>query len=113
MALPSKYRLSNSNEIKEVFKRGQILDSGFFQVRFIPAAPGLKKFAFIVGLKVSKKAVIRNRIRREVSEIIRLNISKIKPGYFIVILVKPQAANGEVKNLKEDLVNSLIKISRF
>ena len=113
MALPSKYRFSNSNEIKEVFKRGKSLDSGFFQIRFIPAAPGLKRFAFIVGLKVSKKAVIRNRIKRKISEIIKLNLLKFKPGYLIVILVKPQAADKEPENLEEDLVNSLVKIGRW
>lgn len=112
MALPSKYRLSNNSEIKEVFKRGKSFGSRFFQIRFIPTAPGLKKFAFIVGLKVSKKAVIRNRIKRKISEIIRLNILKIKPGYLIVILAKPQAANEESENLEEDLTKSLIKIGR-
>lgn len=112
MPLPSKYRLSKSREIKEVFKRGKSFSSGFFQVRFIPAAPGLKKLALIVGLKVSKKAVIRNRIKRKISEIVRLNILKIKPGHLIVILVKPQAANEELKNLEEDLMDNLIKIGR-
>lgn len=112
MALSPKYRLSKSHEIKEVFKRGKGLSSRFFQIRFISAALGLKKLAFIVGLKVSKKAVTRNRIKRKISEIIRLNISKIKPGHLIVILVKPQAANEEPENLEEDLVKSLIKIGR-
>lgn len=112
MALISKYRLSKSHEIKEVFKSGKSFGSGLFQIRFVPAALGLKKFAIIVGLKVSKKAAIRNRIKRKISEIIRLNISKVKPGYFIVILVKPQAANEELKNLEEDLINSLVKIGR-
>jgi len=112
MALPLKYRLSKSREIEEVLKRGRSFGSGLFQIRFLPAAPGLKKFAFIVGLKVSKKAVIRNRIKRKISETIRLNILKIKPGYLIVIVVKPQAANEELKKLEEDLGDGLVKIGR-
>lgn len=112
MVLPSKFRFSNSNEIKEVFKKGKSLNSGFFQIKFIPAAQDLKKFALIVGLKVSKKAVIRNRIKRRISEIIRLNVLKIKPGYLFVIVTKPRAASEKLKNLEEDLVNSLIKIGR-
>ncbi|MEK7537047.1 MAG: ribonuclease P protein component [Patescibacteria group bacterium] len=112
MALPSKYRFSNSNQIKEVFKKGKSFNSGFFKIKFIPAAPGLKKFAFIIGLKVSKKAVVRNKIKRRISEIIRLNLLKIKPGYFIIVIVKPQAANEEPRNLEEALINSLIKIGR-
>lgn len=111
MALPLKYRLSKSHEIEEILKRGRSFSSAFFRARFIPA-PGLKKFALIVGLKVSKKAVIRNKIKRKLSEIIKLNIPKIKPGYSVVILVKPQAADEEFKNLEEDLVNNLVKIGR-
>lgn len=112
MALPSKYRLSNSDEIKEVFRAGKSFNSGLFQIRFIPTASNLKKFAFIAGLKVSKKAVIRNKIKRRVSEIIRLNLPKIKSGYLFIVIVKPRAANEEPGSLEESLMNTLIKIGR-
>ncbi len=112
MALPLKYRLSRSREIKEVFKGGKSFGSRFFQIRFIPAPSGFKRIAFVVGLKVSKRAVIRNRIKRRISEITRLNISRIKPGYFIVIMAKPRVADEELKNLEEDLINDLVKIGR-
>ena len=76
----------------------------------IGAAPS--RFSIIAGLRVSKKAVIRNKIKRRVGEIARLNTSKIKSGYFIVITVKPAAVNKEFEYLKENLTSILSKINQ-
>jgi|SRR3989344_3261770 len=112
MALPSKSRLSNSSGVKKVFKRGKNISSELFQIKFIPAEAGVSKFAFIVGLKVSKKAVARNRLRRKLSEIIRLNISKIRQGFFIVIMAKPKTVGREYRYLEKDLMDALSRINQ-
>ena len=48
-------------------------------------------FGFIISTKISKKAVIRNRIKRIMSEVIRINLKNIKDGYDILFLIKHQA----------------------
>lgn len=111
MALSRKYRLSDSSEIIRVIKKGRSFDSKFFRIKFLPADAGFTRFSIIISSKVSKKAVIRNKIKRTLSETIRLNIPKIKPGFSIVVLVKPKAPNAGLGYLKESLVENLVKIN--
>ena len=50
-----------------------------------------------VGITVSKKlghAVVRNRIRRRVREIYRLNEEKFQPGWDIVVVVRTKAIHA-------------------
>lgn len=117
MVLPRNHRLSSDSEIKKVFKDGVSFNSELFRLKFIPAHAGPTKFAIIIGLKVSKKASVRNRIRRKLSETVRLNISKIRPGYLVVIVAKPKLAdkfiNQGPKDLSRELIDNLSKISQL
>lgn len=56
-------------------------------------------FGFIVSTKISKKAVVRNRIKRIIAEVVRKRLNEIKRGLDVVFLIKPSA----VKISKEDL----------
>lgn len=114
MALTKTKRLSG-REIKEIIKRGKLFESDFFRIKFFPA-PSTKvlsanKFAFIVGSRVSRKANQRNKIKRRVSEAIRLLSPTIKPG-LILILVKPQALGKGFSYLRDDLNRVLGKIGQ-
>ena len=114
MALPKRLRLSDSSEIKRVFKEGRTLNSAFFAIKFLPANLDSFRLAIIVSSKVSKKAVIRNKIKRKISEIIRPRVLKIKPGLYIV-RVKPEALsvlNRKSDIFEKDLIRVLDKISK-
>ncbi|MDR0818799.1 MAG: ribonuclease P protein component [Oscillospiraceae bacterium] len=60
-----------------------------------------------VGVTVSAKvgnAVVRNKIRRRVKEICRLNLVKLKPGFDLVIVARDKAAASGYQELERDLV---------
>ncbi|MFZ3301470.1 MAG: ribonuclease P protein component [Microgenomates group bacterium] len=63
-------------------------------------------FGFIVSTKISKKAVVRNRIKRVIAEVIRKRLGEIKRGLDVVFLIKPSA----VKISKEELENETNEI---
>ena len=112
MALPKKNRLSDKSGIEKVFKKGKRLDSELFSIKFLPAGNNSSKFAIVVSLKISKKAALRNKIRRMISEIIRLNISKLKPGYSIVLMVKPAVLDKGAEDLEKFLMKELGRIDQ-
>lgn len=111
MALPKKSRLSEKSEINQVFKKGKSINSDLFNIKFLYTSSKLSRFSIVVGLKISKKAVLRNSIKRRLSEIIRLNISKFKTGYDIVLIPKPQVLVVKPKDLSEALIKELLKIN--
>ena len=62
------------------------------------------RFGIIVSKKVSKKAVLRNRVKRVLREVIRKNLKKIKPGSDILIIANSDLANSESGDLEKQFV---------
>ncbi len=64
-----------------------------------------------LGITVSRrvgKAVIRNRIKRRVRELLRLRYARIAPGQDLVFVVRPYAARANYRAL-EEAVESLLE----
>lgn len=58
------------------------------------------RFGFVVPVKTAKKAVLRNRIRRRISEITRLRLPGIKKGFDVLISAFPGADKLSFPELK-------------
>ena len=61
-----------------------------------------------VGITVSKKlgkAHIRNRIRRRLREVYRLNEDKFQPGWDIVVVARSRAITAPFDKLKEGFLS--------
>ncbi len=84
----ANHRLRKTTDIERAYKKGQsIYDSavGVKVYRRGDAEP--MRIAFIVGVKVSKRAVERNRLRRQYRELVRELIVNPKPGVDVLVLV--------------------------
>ena len=61
-----------------------------------------------VGITVSKKlghAVVRNRTRRRIREIYRLNEERFTPGWDIVIVARSRTVEGNFSKMTEALLS--------
>lgn len=64
----------------------------------------------VVNNKVSKKAVERNILKRQVRAVIQSNFANFKQNSDIMINVLPRAVGKEYAELSEDLLKTLKKI---
>ncbi|QSX05183.1 ribonuclease P protein component [Sedimentibacter sp. zth1] len=64
------------------------------------------RFGFTCAKKI-KKAVDRNRIRRIIKEIVRLNDDKIKQNYDIIFMARVNAVNANYKALEKSFYKVL------
>ena len=66
-----------------------------------------------LGYTVSTKlghAVTRNRIRRRLREIYRLNSHRLKPGYDIVVVARSRCVGAEYKKLEAGFLKACEKL---
>ena len=83
-----RHRFHGYNSLRDVYRRGQTLRASGLSLKF--ARRGQKRpyrVAVVVSRKVSKSAVVRNRIRRRIYETVRLDADKIEPGLDLVFTV--------------------------
>lgn len=67
-------RFHGYGSLRGVYQRGKTVRSSALSLRFGPRNPGKPyRVAVVVGKKVNKSAVVRNRIRRRVYELVRKN----------------------------------------
>lgn len=85
--LPKINRLP-SREIRRVMQEG-LKNASKDRVTFtLKNGLPVSRFAIIVGKAVDKRAVARNRIKRVLSESVRLSLANEKPGFDTVILLR-------------------------
>ena len=111
--LPRKYKLKKDNDFKKVFKGGQYFQKDFIRIRLLKNNLKISRFAFIVGLKISKKAPQRNKIRRQLEELIHLKLNQIKEGFDIVIMVNPEIIEKNYQEIEKTLFFLLNKANIF
>jgi len=102
-------RLNKQNDFDNIFQQGGSAQDDFLVVRFLPNHLPLSRFGLVASTKVSKKAVDRNRLRRQLSESIRLNLKRITPGWDLVIIVKPKMIGLDYGQIEKSLLGLLRK----
>jgi len=56
-----------------------------------------------ISQKVSKRAVVRNRIKRQIKAAFRQLLPRIAPGWWLVVVVNPNAVQCEYEQFLREL----------
>ena len=108
--LAKKYRLSKDKDIQQVFKKGKIYFSPFFNLKILENSLDNSRFCIIVSTKISKRAVVRNKTKRQLRTIIHKNIPNIKNNYDFVFFTKPAVTITSYQDLEKAFQALLKKI---
>lgn len=102
MRLPSNLRLKLARDFARVKSQGSS-QAGKFLVLGALKVETLAEFQFglITGAKLGN-AVVRNRIRRLLREVIRAHRAEIAPGWQLVIIARWRAPQASLEELEKD-----------
>ncbi len=103
--LPGKYKLKKESHFKKVFQKGESYQEKFMRLKVLKNDLEISRFAFIVSLKISKKAAQRNKVRRQLEEIVRLRLNRIKPGLDLIISVNPEITKENYRAIEKNLLS--------
>ena len=119
--VPKENRLRKMKDWDILFKEGGFVSGELLTIKIWKIKPekypkreystDSLKIGFAVGLKISKSAVKRNKIKRQLREIIRLLLkeNKLKIGYFVGVLAKPSILEKDYQQIEKDLMMVLVK----
>ncbi|MCL5005816.1 MAG: ribonuclease P protein component [Acidobacteria bacterium] len=102
-AFPKKFRLLRQVEFRLVYEEGQRRSASVCTVFFRPNGRAETRLGVTVSARLGG-AVLRNRIKRRVREIFRLNRWMLAEGWDIVVNPRKKAATIAYPVLKEQLL---------
>jgi ribonuclease P protein component len=106
------YRFSGHHSLKSVYQRGQTVRGSFLQLKYLSRQDQSRyRAAVVVSRKVHKSAVVRNRIRRRIYEILRQQQAKLLGLDVIVTVFSEQVAELEAAKLSNSLTELIDKVS--
>jgi ribonuclease P protein component len=112
VGLPSDHRLKNWQYFQKVYRQGKRYQSHHLIIKVLSPEDDQMiptRFGISISKKVCKKAVTRNRLKRQIKAVIRTLLPQISPGWQIIIMVKPVINQCEYEHFLRELKELLLK----
>ena len=87
------YRLRRNRDFQRVRHIGKSHASPLMVLAFLRNELEYSRFGFVVNKRLGK-AVIRNKIKRQMREATRLQMAHIKPGFDVVLIARKQVGQA-------------------
>jgi ribonuclease P protein component len=110
--LKKQFRITKNSDFKRIYKKGKTFADSFFVIKIFSNKLDNSRFGFVVGKKAANKIVHRNKIRRQLSEVVRTNFSQIKPEFDVIVIAKAQILGESYQEIEKRLIN-LLKRARI
>ncbi len=104
--LPLVFRLKNEKAFNALFRKGRTISEGFLLMKYGPTDDKAVKVGFSAGLKFSKKATERNKVKRWMREACRALLARMKPGHQMMFIVN---SNAKLKEMSYQMIEKSMK----
>jgi ribonuclease P protein component len=107
--LPVQNRLKKRDEFAKVFSKGAYVASENIAIKYSNNFLPVVRIGFPVGKNYSKKAVERNHARRILRAACMTELQNLRPGYDIILMIKPAKKNIEFNAIIFEIKQIFIK----
>ncbi len=99
--LPEENRLRLKKDHDIVYKKGLRYKGPFFLLICLRKKDSSlsSRFSFVISKKTEKTAVMRNRVRRQMRELVRKNLKSINSGFDCIIVANRDFVGKKSKDL--------------
>jgi len=101
-------RIGKNKEFDRAFKLGQSFYGKFLSAKIVDNNLGRLRLGVLVSTKISKKAPIRNLVKRRIRSALRQSVVSLEDGKDVVIVALPLILDKnfkEIKTLIKDILN--------
>jgi len=100
MSVSKKSVIKKSSEIRTILQTGRYVSNQFFKIAYRPSASEQSRWAVLIGKRYGK-AVERNRVKRQLREILRGITPRLQSGFDLLVIPKKTEGGPSFKLLKE------------
>ncbi|USR91471.1 ribonuclease P protein component [Phormidium yuhuli AB48] len=119
--LPKAHRLRHWKDFQTVYRRGHRARARVLGLRAYrqsqPETEGNSthsvpptRFGISVGRKISKKAVVRNQIKRRLRAALRQLLPRVQPGWDVIVIAYPEAKECNSRHFLQELEQLLARV---
>jgi len=102
LSFPKSRRLTRASEFERVKREGLVRRGNLLTLSAtVVENSGLCRVGFITSRRLGS-AVIRNRVRRRLREIVRQHQHDLRQDFWIVLIAKRDAANASYRALEDE-----------
>ena len=98
-AIRREQRLRYQRDFQAISRHNLSRAHPLLVLRMAPNSLPYSRFGFVVGRRVSRKAVVRNRVRRRIREAVRR--TPVRGGWDLLFVARPSAADATYQTLRE------------
>ena len=111
--LSKEQRLTKKKDFDLVLTTGQASYNQTIGVKVQDNQLNHSRFGILVSNKVSKKAVDRNKIKRQIREVIQSQFNRIKPGKDCVVITLPPVLGKRYSEIEKALSKHFKKLHLY
>lgn len=111
--LSKEHRLKRKKDFERVLKKGKLLVKDFLILKTTKNNLKTTRIGLVVSQKVSKKAVLRNKVKRKIRAGVGANIKKIKLGYDLIFFAKKSIEKKSFSEIKKVVENLIVQAKLF
>lgn len=105
--------MGKNKEFDRAFKAGQSFYGKILGLKAVNNDLGLTRLGVLISTKVSKKAVIRNHFKRQIREVVKTELPRIKEGKDLVVIVFPEILDKKFEDIKFFLESAFKRLNLY
>lgn len=111
--LPKVNLLRKEKDFKAVFEKNKSYYGSSLGLKVRKNQNETKRFGFLVGGKVSKRATERNLVKRRLKYAISSKLGQIKTGQDFVVISFPVILNKKYQEIEKEINEGLVSLKAF
>ena len=105
----SRYTLKKNSEFHRLYAKGKSAVNPYLVVYCRKNREGRSRFGYTVSARLGH-AVVRNRVRRRLREIVRLSEPVLKQGFDIVIVARSRCVGAPYRKIEASFLEACGKL---
>jgi len=102
--LPQDHRLTRAADFRRVYAEGQSWSNRLLVLYKAPNGTAYSRFGFSVSRRIGQ-AVVRNRTKRRIREVVRLMYEQASSGYDVVLIARQGILRAEHGAIEQSVLH--------